>query len=455
MPERILIIDDEPSITRAFSSLLSGEGYTTACAASADIAEKTLRTARFDLILLDLNLPGTPGIEFLRRLHRDSMLPAVLVISGQSDISVALEAVKLGALDYLEKPVPPEKLLTAVRSALLLSATERQRSLMLNDLDRTSPIIGESTAIKRLLHTIDQAAATDVTVLFTGENGTGKELAATRLYLGSNRRHQPFVKVNCPGIPATLFESELFGHMKGAFTGATKDFPGKFALADHGTLFLDEIGDLPLECQAKLLRVLESGELERLGSVDRTTVDVRIVAASNRSLPELSAQGKFREDLYYRLSVFTIELPPLRERRDDIPLLVGDFLRRFDPSGRTKISPAALADLVSLDYPGNVRQLKNTIERLSILCAGRTVEPADLTPQPHAAATDPAHSLDPHSPSSHSPSSQSLADRLAACEREIIRTALAQSDNNISAAARLLNTDRANLSRRIKDLGLR
>ncbi len=439
MPERILIIDDEPSITRAFSSLLSGEGYQTACAPSADSAEKILPTARFDLILLDLNLPGTPGIEFLRRLHRDSTTAAVLVISGQSDIGIALEAVKLGALDYLEKPVPPEKLLTAVRSALLLSAAERQRALLLDEIERTSPIIGESAATKRLLHTIDQAAATDVTVLFTGENGTGKELAATRLYLASNRRHMPFVKVNCPGIPATLFESELFGHMKGAFTGAVKDYPGKFALADHGTLFLDEVGDLPLECQAKLLRVLETGELERLGSVDCTTVDVRIVAASNRNLPDLCAQGRFREDLYYRLSVFTIELPPLRERRDDIPLLVGEFLRRFDPSGRTNISPAALAALVSLDYPGNIRQLKNTIERLTILCAGRTIEPTDVAPQPHA-ATD---------------SSQSLAERLVACEREIIRAALAQCDGNISAAARLLQTDRANLSRRIKDLGLR
>ncbi|HOD65272.1 MAG TPA: sigma-54 dependent transcriptional regulator [candidate division Zixibacteria bacterium] len=442
MRERILVVDDEPHITAAFASLLQGEGYRADTASSAEEAQRRVDSARYDLVLLDLNLPGRSGVEWLADLNRLGRRLPALVISGQSDIATALEAVRLGALDYLEKPVAPEKLLTAVRAALLLSAADRQRALMIDELDRQSPIIGESAAIRKVLRTIDQAAATDVTVLFTGENGTGKELAATRLYLASPRRDKPFIKVNCPGIPPTLFESELFGHARGAFTGAVRDFPGKFALADGGTIFLDEIGDLPLECQAKLLRVLESGEVERLGAEERRTVDVRVAGATNRDLPALVADGKFRADLYYRVSVFVIPLPPLRERREDIPLLAGEFLRTLDPSGQTRLSPESAALLATLDYPGNVRQLRNLIERLTIVCAGRRVEPADI------AELSPLTGL----PGS---ASVSLAERVAAYERELIRQALREAGGNIAAAARELKVDRANLSRRIKDLGLK
>jgi len=445
MPERILIIDDEPNITAAFSSLLTDEGYVTSVAGTAEEALKLTASKRFDLVLLDINLPGLSGVEFLRRVAREEPPLTVLVISGQSDIPTALEAVRLGAVDYMEKPVPPEKLIAGVQSALMLGAANRQRALLIEELDHDSPIIGKSQAIKKVLHEIDRAAPTSATVLLTGENGTGKELAATRLYLSSDRRDRPFVKVNCPGVPATLFESELFGHKKGAFTGAVRDFPGKFALADGGTIFLDEIGDLPPECQAKLLRVLESGEIEQIGAVDRRSVDVRVVCASNHDLKRRVAEGLFREDLYYRISVLVIELPPLRNRRDDVPILAGEFLNRFDPAGAIRLSPDAMAFLATLDYPGNVRQLRNIIERLTIVVTGREIGVDDIMADP---TVGPDAGMETNR-------KMSLAERQAVFEKHLIRKTLEQTGGNISEAARILQVDRASLSRRVKEFKLK
>jgi len=445
MPERILIIDDEPNITRSFSSLLSDEGYFTICANSAEEGLKSLRKQRFDLVLLDLNLPKMSGIEFLQSLSESSLSPEVLVISGQSDIVTALEAIKTGAVDYLEKPVPPEKLVTSVRSALLLSTANRQRMLMVGEIDSTSQIIGQSLPLQRLLDAVDQVAPTDSTVLITGENGTGKELVATRLYLQSKRRDKPFIKVNCPGIPATLFESELFGHTKGAFTGAVKDHPGKFVLADGGTLFLDEIGDLPIECQAKLLRIIDTGEIERLGESIERKVDVRIICATNRDLRKLISDRKFREDLFYRISVITIDVPPLRQRRDDIPALVGEFLRRFDPGESCRLSPDAMAFLTTLDYPGNVRQLKNMIERITIFNRDKTVHRNDLLSDiPSSGGTI-----------SHDKKNLSLAELLSNYEKNLLAAMLKETDGNISEAARRLGIDRANYSKKAKEYGLK
>ena len=353
MAPRILIVDDEPNITRSFSSLLKDEGHETVAVASAEEAARKQIRQPFDLILLDLQLPGMSGIEFLKQLRQGGSQTLVLVISGQADIPTAIEAVRLGAVDFLEKPVQPEKLITSAKAALALAAANRQRTMLVEDIDSRNRLIGQSTAIKRTLAIIGQVAPTDTTVLIRGENGTGKELIATRLYLESKRRDRPFIKVNCPGVPETLFESELFGHLKGSFTGAVKDHPGKFQLADSGTIFLDEIGDLPLPCQAKLLRVLESGEVETLGSEEKRTVDVRVICATNRDLESLIRNEKFRQDLYYRVSVFTVAVPPLRDRLDDIPLLAGEFLRRFDPSGATVLSTDALSYLSTIDYPGN------------------------------------------------------------------------------------------------------
>lgn len=318
---------------------------------------------------------------------------------------------------------------------------------MVNEIDQQCQILGQSTAVRKLLSTITQVAPTDTAVLITGENGTGKELVATRIYLQSKRRTAPFLKVNCPGIPETLFESELFGHVRGAFTGAVKDHPGKFAQADGGTIFLDEIGDLPLSCQAKLLRVLETGEIETLGTSQPRRVDVRVICATNQDLHERITQGKFRQDLYYRISVFTIDVPPLSARLDDVPVLVGEFLKRFDPGGRTRFTPSAMAALGARQYPGNVRQLKNLVERLTILCSGRTVDTDDIAAHFGEAAQVVF--------SEAKTENFSLSDEVNRFEKGVIAQTLAECNGNIAEASRRLKIDRANLSRKVKEYNLK
>ncbi|MEW6050142.1 MAG: sigma-54 dependent transcriptional regulator [Candidatus Zixiibacteriota bacterium] len=445
MPSRILIIDDEPTITRAFSALLQDHGYETAAAGSVGEALVLVRRRRFDLTLLDLQLPDQSGVEFLRRTRELTPSMVTVVVSGQADIPKAVETIKLGAVDFLEKPVSPERLIATVRTALMLSAANRQREQLVTDLDAHNQIVGRSSAIRKLLEVIMQVAPADTAVLITGENGTGKELVASRLYLEGSRRDKPFIKVNCPGIPETLFESELFGHLKGAFTGAVRDYPGKFVQADGGTLFLDEIGDLPMASQAKLLRVLETGEVETLGATQTRVVDVRVICATNRPLEKLIAEGAFRQDLYYRISVFCIPVPSLAERRDDIPLLIGGFLARFDPAGSTRLAPEAVAYLTTLALPGNVRQLKNIIERLCILCRGRMVSIDDVVAQSGTRATTPVRT----------PEESSLGDRMALFERNMIQATLESVGGNISEAARLLKVDRAQLSRKVSEFGLK
>lgn len=443
MAANILIIDDEPNITSSFSSLLSDEGYRTITGQSAEEAKKILKNKTFDLLLLDLNLPGQSGIELLKEIKTASLYPEVLIISGQSEITTALEALKLGAIDYLEKPVSPEKLIASVKSTMMLIDANRQRNLIVEEIDAKSLFVGQSKSLNKLIQTIDQVAPTDATVLITGANGTGKELAATRIFLQSKRRNKPFIKVNCPGIPETLFESELFGHRKGSFTGAVKDHPGKFNQADRGTLFLDEIGDLPLDCQAKLLRVLESGEVETIGETNPKNVDVRLICATNRNLPLLISESKFREDLFYRISVFQIDVPPLKDRVEDIPFLAGEFLKRYDPAGDMKLSAEAMAYLTSYDYPGNVRQLKNIIERLTILFQGKTVGLNDITAQLNSKKFDNFHDAD------------SLNQKVAQFEKQLILNTLDECEGNITKTAAVLKVDRANLSRKIKDFNLK
>ncbi len=445
MTPKILIVDDEANILRSFSSVLRDEGYFTATADGAEAAMESCRRTAYDVVLLDLRLPGLSGIDFLEWLRAEPYMPVVLVVSGQADIPTALQAVKLGAIDYLEKPVAAQRLISSVRSALLMSDAQRQRRLLVDEMDSRSKILGGTPAVHKLLTTIGRVAPSDAAVLITGENGTGKELVATRIFLNSNRRDRPYIKVNCPGIPPTLFESELFGHAKGAFTGAVNDYPGKFVLADGGTILLDEIGDLPRECQAKLLRTLETGEVETLGSVHRQQVDVRIICATNRNLPMLVRDGGFREDLFYRISVLVVDVPPLRDRRDDIPLLVGEFLRRFDPGQTIKLSPEALAYLTTLDYPGNVRQLKNLVERLTILFGDRTITMEDIIGQ---VATPP-------DATDHPAPVRALAAKVQQFEKHLIGQTLLSTGSNISEAARVLQVDRANLSKKIKELNLR
>ena len=442
MRANVLIVDDEPNILLSFSSLVKDEGHRAVTAESAEKAEQLLASETFDLVLLDLQLPGRSGLDLLERLREQPHAPKVLVISGQADIPAALRAVRLGAVDFLEKPVPPEKLISSLTAALALAMAERQRTLLVDEMDESCRMVGNSPAMQKLFDTIAQVAPTDTTVMVTGPNGTGKELIAGRIYLQSKRRKAPYLKVNCPGIPETLFESELFGHVKGAFTGAVKDHPGKFVQADGGTVFLDEIGDLPLACQAKLLRVLETGEVETLGRETARHVDVRVICATNRDLPRLVQEGKFRQDLYYRISVFEVKAPPLETRREDIPLLVGEFLRRYDASGTTVFTPAATAFLTTLEYPGHVRQLKNLIERVSILYKGRTVDVADLashfgSPSPSTPPEETAETT--------------LVEQVGRFERQLIAQILAKCRGNISEAARRLGVDRGNLSRKIKE----
>ena len=443
MPVKILIVDDEPNIRLSFHSLLEDEKLPSSCAATCAEAVAALDRTSFDLVLLDLNLPDGSGIDILKHSSRQHPAPVVLVISGQSEITTALEAIRLGASDYLEKPVAPQKLIASVRSGLMLAAANRQASLLVDRMETESQIVGQSRPVKKMLKNISQVAGTDTTVLICGENGTGKELVAARLCLQSDRRDKPFIKVNCPGIPETLFESELFGHRKGAFTGAVKDYPGKFALADGGTIFLDEIGDLPLPCQAKLLRVLESGEVETLGSEEMGQVDVRIICATNRNLRDAIAKGQFREDLYYRISVFVLEVPPLRQRVDDVPLLIGEFLRRFDPSGQTGLTPEGIAYMTGLDFPGNIRQLKNVIERVTILHRGRTVD-ADQLSGLAGLELDPPDDR-----------TTSLSEKLERFEKHLVSKTIQECRGNVSEAARILKVDRANLSKKISGWGLK
>lgn len=445
MGGRILIVDDEPNILVSFSSLLKDEGHNPVTVGTAEAAARRCQASSFDLILLDLQLPGKSGMAFLRELKSDPLAPRVLVISGQADIATALEAVRLGAVDFMEKPVQPEKLIASVSSALALVTADKQRALLVDEMDAGCQIVGRSPAMMKMLHEIDQVAPTDTTVLITGENGTGKELVATRLYLQSKRRDRPFLRVNCPAIPETLFESELFGHRRGAFTGAVRDQPGKFEQADGGTIFLDEIGELPAASQAKLLRVLESGELETIGADETRRVDIRVICATNRNLGRLVEEGKFREDLFFRVSVIVIEVPRLSDRVDDIPLLAGEFLRRLDPSGRTRLSASAIASLAAMRYPGNVRQLKNIIERLTILFPDRTVQTEDITDWP-----DRIDNLPPSADER-----LALSERVNLFEKRVIEQTLRECKGNISEAARQLKADRANLSRKIRDMGLK
>lgn len=443
MPGKILIVDDEPNIRQSFSSLLEDERLPSDSAATYREAVALIDRIDYDLVLLDLNLPDRSGIDILKHTSQQHPAPVVLVISGQSEIATALQAVRLGAVDYLEKPVPPEKLIASVRSCLMLATANRQASLLVDRMESESQIVGHSRTLKKMLKSISQVAPTDTTVLICGENGTGKELVAARLYLQSKRRDKPFVKVNCPGIPETLFESELFGHRKGAFTGAVRDYPGKFALADGGTIFLDEIGDLPLPCQAKLLRVLESGEIETLGSEDKRQVDVRVICATNRDLREAIGKGEFRKDLFYRISVFVLEVPPLRQRTDDVPLLIGEFLRRFDPSGQTSLTPEGIAYMTGLDYPGNIRQLKNVIERGTILYRGCTIDIDQLSGLA-GLELEPADN-----------DTVSLQEKLDRFEKHLVRKTLQECRGNVSQAARILKVDRANLSKKVSGWGLK
>ncbi|HEX6107200.1 MAG TPA: sigma-54 dependent transcriptional regulator [Gemmatimonadales bacterium] len=444
-PAQVLLVDDEANIRRMLGALLRDEGFTVAEAPNGNTALLQVEQVDPDVILLDLLMPpGPDGLETLARLRDRGLAMPVIMMSGKAQLTDAVRAVKLGAFQFLEKPLAPEAVLVTVRAALELNRTRAENRALHAELGRRETLIGESAPMRQVRALVERVAPTEARVLITGESGTGKELVAAAVHRASLRAGRPFVTVNCAAIPRDLVESEMFGHERGAFTGATERRLGRFELAHGGTLFLDEIGDLSAEAQAKLLRTLETGELQRIGAEGTLRVDVRLISATNRRLEDEVAAGQFREDLFFRLNVFPIHLPPLRERLEDLPALVAHLAERVRPRHAATFTPPALEALAAYAWPGNVRELANLVERLSIL-SGPTVDAAAVRQVLRGA---PATAVPP------SAAGRPLSEALDDYERVLIASALTQAEGNVAEAARTLQTDRANLYRRMRRLGL-
>jgi len=441
----VLVVDDDPGMRESFRLILEDE-FDVLDTADGPEALDLLRGTSVDLVLLDVRLPGMDGLAVLEQMKLMDADLDVILITAVKTVRSAVTAMKLGAFDYLTKPFDEEEVLSAIRRALERRALQREVTFLRSELARREDaegIVGQSPAIQRLLQVIGQVARTDATVLVTGESGTGKELVARAIHRQSARRARPFVPVNPAAVPDTLIESEMFGHERGAFTGATQRKLGKFELAQGGTLFLDEIGSLKPELQVKLLRAIQEREIERVGGVSRVKVDVRIVAATNVDLRRAVASGAFRDDLYYRLNVVPVHVPPLRERREDVPLLVDHFLRKHAVrTGKraTAFAPDALRALTEHGWAGNVRELENIIERCVVLAEGPVVElgdlPLDLLLSDPALGADPAPALP-------------LRDALEGFERELLRRVLERVKWNQSEAARILGVHRSSIKLKV------
>ena len=455
MSARILIVDDETNIRRMLGALLRAEGFEVAEAQGGNQALLALDDVRPDLLLMDLIMPpGPTGLEALGKLkEKDPSLPVVMM-SGKAQLNDAVQAIKLGAFQFLEKPLTPEAVLVTIRSALELTRAQAENRALRSQLAPRAEMVGTSAGMLRVRELISQVAPTDARVLILGESGTGKELVAHAIHHASRRAGRTFVTVNCAAIPRDLVESEMFGHEKGAFTGATDRRIGRFELANSGTLFLDEVGDLNLEAQAKLLRVLETGEVARLGGERTFQVDVRILAATNQRLDQAVAAGTFREDLFFRLNVFPIDIPPLRERLSDLPSLVAYLAKRAQPTHTPTFTAEALELMAAHQWPGNVRELANIVERLTIV-GGSEIDAAVVRQVLPRGATDrAAGDRNGNIPEGPDTFDRSLSNLLDDFERSLIARALSRATGNVAEAARLLQTDRANLYRRMKRLGL-
>ncbi len=450
MNSRVLIVDDEPNIRRMLTALLEQDEYEVRGVGQGNEAPDVVNSFEPAVVLLDLIMPpGPDGIATLEVLQRERPDVVVIMMSGKASLHDAVRATQLGAFQFLEKPLAPESVLVTIKAATELAKTRAENRELRTALRKDHSIIGTSEEIEAVRALITQVAATPSRVLITGESGTGKELVARAIHDQSARRHSRLVSVNCAAIPRELIESEMFGHERGAFTGATNRRHGKFELAHGGTLFLDEIGDLDVDAQAKLLRVLETGSIERVGGEKEISVDVRIVAATNQDLSDLVTRGKFREDLFYRLNVFPIHVPPLRARSQDIPPLVAHFAAQVsERSGRpvATFTSDAMRRMAGHTWPGNVRELANIVERLAIITSNREVGAADV----HDAVGGSPQRV----PSASLQSSGSLSDALQSVEKTLIADALQQADANVAQAARHLKTDRANLYRRMRRLGI-
>jgi two-component system nitrogen regulation response regulator NtrX len=451
----VLIVDDEPNIRRMVGALLGAEGYEVRDAHDGATGLTRALETEPDVLLLDLMMPGElDGLATLARVREALPDVPVVMMSGRAELSDAVNATKLGAFNFLEKPLSPEGVLLALASALELRQARREARALRADLGLSGEMIGDSPAIMQVRAMIDRVAPTDARVLITGESGTGKELVAAAIHAASERRDRPFVRVNCAAIPRDLVESEMFGHERGAFTGATDRRIGRFELAHRGSLFLDEVGDLGAEAQAKLLRAIEAKEIERVGGGKPIRVDVRIVSATNKDPARAVIDGTFREDLLFRLNVIPIPIPPLRERPGDIPALVRHFsvLHRMRTGRAIQAwSEDAIATLTRHAWPGNIRELANIVERLAIVNAGRLVTESDVAavlPVERAARSRNTPLPDPAS------LDHSLSDTLDEYERVLIARALSMANGNVAEAARRLKTDRPNLYRRMRRLGL-
>ncbi|OGR30268.1 MAG: Fis family transcriptional regulator [Desulfuromonadales bacterium GWD2_61_12] len=448
----VLVVDDEQSIRESLKGILQDEGFRVVFAENGDTGLSMVREESPDLVLLDIWMPGTDGIETLRLIREAVPNQLVIMMSGHGNIETAVKATKIGAHDFIEKPLSLEKVLLCIQNALRLRILEEENQALKNQLVHEHEIIGTSPAIVDLKRQIEMAAPSSAWVLITGENGTGKELVARSLHTFSRRKDKPFIEVNCAAIPEELIESELFGHEKGSFTGATNQRKGKFDLAHEGTLFLDEIGDMSLKTQAKVLRILQERKFERVGGSRTIEVDVRVVAATNKELEEEIRDGRFREDLFYRLNVIPFHVPALRERQEDIPLLAQHFLEEFcSKEGRPNksLSREAIQALEEYHWPGNVRELKNIIERIVIMTATSGISEKDL-PQSLQLKKSSLARL----PFPHKSEEITFKDAREGFEREYILNKLMENDWNISRTAEAIDMERSNLHRKIKSFGI-
>lgn len=448
--EKVLIVDDEEGIRESLSGIFEDEGYLVVTAASGESAVDMMREHAPDMVLLDVWLPGMDGIETLEKLKEIGSDTPVIMISGHGNIEVAVKATRFGAYDFLEKPLSLDKILIVARRALERKKLEEENRALREDLSKRWKLIGDSPKIQVLRRQIEMAAQSSSRVLILGESGTGKELVARLLHDKSIRAKEPFVEVNCAAMPQELIESELFGHEKGSFTGATERKSGKFELADRGTLFLDEIGDMTMQTQAKVLRVIETQVFQRVGGSRNIKVDVRIIAATNKELEEEVRRGSFRDDLYFRLNVIPLLLPPLRERRDDIPSMIRYFMDVFarDNGMRPKeIDPAVVKTLREYDWPGNIRELKNVVERIMIMVPSKVVSRAEVDA---LGIVRPGQIVKESDYFSH----KTLREARDAFERDFIVRKLEENGWNVSKTAETIAIERSNLHKKIKSYGI-
>jgi two-component system nitrogen regulation response regulator NtrX len=465
MKPRILVIDDEAAIRDSLRMILEYEDYLFSGAASGQEAIAAVQRERPDLVLLDIKMPGMDGMEVLRKLHAlDETLPVVM-ISGHGTTATAVEAIRSGAVDFLDKPLSSERVIVTLQNALRQSELRSENRELKLAMESKYEIVGQSPALQKVLDSVRRAAPTNATVLLLGESGVGKELVARTIHRNSTRAGQRFIQVNCAAIPEELIESELFGHEKGSFTGATEKQIGKFEQADRGTIFLDEVGDMIPKTQAKVLRVLQEQEVERLGSARTIKVDVRVIAATNKKLEEAVERGEFREDLYFRLNVIPIVVPPLRERREDIPSLVQHFTRRMAEEHNVKpkrFDGQAMDALRQYRWRGNIRELRNTIERVMIMTPDDVVRMDDLPVEvrrgdsARPAESAAAGGADVSSPELLPPAGAgTLREFKDASERAYLVQKLRENNWNISKTAEIIDTPRSNLYKKLEQYGIK